>query len=74
MLIALSDEALDTLLSLAGPIEPALRDPFLRAVAAELGKHRPEEIGVGLVSRTARALQREFLRPRSGTGSVSKYN
>ena len=74
MLIALSDEALDTLLHLAGPIEPALRDPFLRAVAAELGKHRPEEIGIGLVSRTARALQREFLTPWSGTGSVSKYN
>jgi hypothetical protein len=30
MSIALSDEALDTLMHLAGPIEPALRDPFVR--------------------------------------------
>jgi hypothetical protein len=66
--IAFSDAELDVIMNLAQPLDPAMRDPFLRAVAAELERYPAEAIGVGLVSRTARRLQREFMTP--GLGSM----
>jgi hypothetical protein len=57
----LSDDALMQLERLATPIEPMLREPFLRACAIELGRHPPASVGPGLVFRTAKSLQREFL-------------
>ena len=60
-MFSLSDSELDELMSLAAPIDAAMRDPYLRAVAAELERYLAEAIGVGLVSRTARRLQREFM-------------
>jgi hypothetical protein len=59
---SLSDAELDTIMHLAQPIDPTLRDPFLRAVAIELARYEPEAIGVGLVNRVGRQLQREFLK------------
>jgi hypothetical protein len=55
---SLSDSELDVIMNLAQPLDPAMRDPFLRAVAAELRRYRPEDIGPGAVFRTAKALQR----------------
>jgi hypothetical protein len=63
-MLSLSDDELQILFDLARPLEPALRDPFLRACAAALSKY--PELGPGLVSRVVRSLQREFLRPPSG--------
>jgi hypothetical protein len=74
--LSLSDAELEIILSLASPLDPTLRDPFLRAIASQLTTHKPEEIGPGLVTRIARSeeigpglvtriartLQREFLR------------
>ena len=40
-----SDAELDVIMNLAQPIDPAVRDPFLRAVAIELERHPPEAIG-----------------------------
>ena len=61
-MLSLSDAELQIILSLAEPLDPTVRDPFLRAIASQLATHKPEEIGPGLVTRIARTLQREFLR------------
>ena len=61
-MLSLSDAELQIILSLAEPLDPTVRDPFLRAIASQLATRKPEEIGPGSVSRIARALQREFLR------------
>ena len=53
--LALSDQELDALMNFAQPLDPMMRDPFLRAVACELARHKPEAIGPGLVSRVGRA-------------------
>lgn len=60
-MLSLSDDELAVLFNLAAPIDPLMRDPFLRAVAVELDRYKPEAIGPGLVSRVGRQLQREFL-------------
>jgi hypothetical protein len=60
-LLSLSDDELDVLVNLAQPLDPQMRDPFLRACAIELGRHRPEALGPGLVSRVGRELQRQFM-------------
>jgi hypothetical protein len=60
-MLSLSDSELDVLMTLAAPIEPAMRDPFLRAVAIELERYSAEAIGPGLVSRVGRELQRQFM-------------
>jgi hypothetical protein len=60
-MLSLSDQELDVLMTLAAPLDPAMRDPFLRAVAIELGRYQPEAIGPGLVSRVGRELQRQFV-------------
>ncbi len=72
---SLSDDVLTTLTTLAAPIEAALREPFLRAVALELGRHQSDEVGAGLVHRVGRELQREFLKApaRHDPGHFSKY-
>jgi hypothetical protein len=60
MPLALDDQALVALKGLALPLEPPLREPFLRSVLNELANYAPDEIGPGLVGRIARTLQREF--------------
>jgi hypothetical protein len=45
----------------ARPLDPDLRDPFLRAVANALQGR--EVIGPGLVARVCAELQREFFHP-----------
>jgi hypothetical protein len=44
--LSLSDSELDVLMTLAAPIDPAMRDAYLRAVAIELGRYQPEAIGL----------------------------
>lgn len=69
-----SDETLSSLQALALPIEPVLRDAFLRAVAIELGRYQAAELGPGLIHRVGRELQREFLRPPARIArGVEKY-
>jgi hypothetical protein len=61
--LALSDTELDVLMNLAQPLDPAMRDPFLRAVAIELARYQPEAIGPGMINRIGRQLQRQFMTP-----------
>jgi hypothetical protein len=61
--LSFSDDEFDVVLNLAQPLDPAMRDPFLQAVAIELARYPSEAIGPGLVNRVCRQLQREFLRP-----------
>ena len=65
MPLALSDEQLDTIFDLCRPLEPLMRDPYLRAMAAEIEKLDPERVGPGSIFRIGKALQREFLRTPS---------
>ena len=59
--IAFSDAELDVIMNLAQPLDPAMRDPFLRAVAIELARYQPEAIGPGLINQVGRSLQRQFM-------------
>jgi hypothetical protein len=71
-MLSLSDDELDIVFNLARPLEPQLRDPFLRAVALELERY--EAIGPGLIFRVGKQLQREFFRPpMTHDGFNSKY-
>ena len=64
MPLSLSTEEMDLLLSLAAPIDHALRPQFLREVAQELEvKRQAGEIGEGAVHRVARTVQRRFFDP-----------
>jgi hypothetical protein len=54
------------------PLAPKDRDPFLRALAAELEK-RLRDIGPGLVHRLVRETQRQFSEPPN-LSSLSKYD
>jgi hypothetical protein len=64
MPLALTTEEMDLLLSLAGPIDQALRPQFLQEVAAELEvKRQAGEISEGSVHRVARTVQRRFFNP-----------
>ena len=49
------------IMNLAQPLDPVLRDPFLRAIAIELARYQPEAIGPGLINQVGRSLQRQFL-------------
>src|SRR5262245_6851386 len=71
-IIRLSDDELSAVMAAARPLDPDLRDPFLRAVASALqGK---AEIGPGVVARTCAELQRQFFDPPDlGRASVGKY-
>jgi hypothetical protein len=64
--LTLSDAELDVLMNLAQPLDPAMRDPFLRAVAIELARYQSAELGPGLINRVGRLLQRQFLTPSLG--------
>jgi hypothetical protein len=71
--LRLSDSELDAVMAAARPLDPDLRDPFLRAVANALqGK---AEIGPGVVARTCSEMQRQFFHPPdlSRGNDVSKY-
>lgn len=71
---SLSDEVRSALLRLAEPIGDALlREAFLDAVAIELGRYRADELGPGLVFRTAKTLQREFLTTPARHHPGAKY-
>ena len=58
-LLALNDEELAALMDGARPLPPQDRDKFLRDVAAELAKH-PEELGLDVVHRLVRDVQRKY--------------
>lgn len=61
MPMQLSDEEMQAVLAAARPIAFGERDRFLRELAAELGQYPHSEIGVGLVHRLARQVQRDFV-------------
>jgi hypothetical protein len=72
--IRLTDSELDAVMAAARPLDPDLRDPFLRAVANAL--QGQTVIGPGVVARTCAELQREFFRPpelQHAVGAQSKY-
>jgi hypothetical protein len=52
--IAFSDAELDVIMNLAAPLDPLMRDAFLRAVAIELARYQSAEVGPGLVNRVGR--------------------
>jgi hypothetical protein len=58
----LSDEDMDLLLTLAGPIDQALRPQFLQEVAQEL-EASGQAGGPGAVHRVGRVVQRRFWDP-----------
>jgi hypothetical protein len=72
--IGLSDDELSVITALAGPLPPDRRSAFLEAVIAEAATHA--EIGVGMISRIARARQRDFLLsnpiPTNGPGGATR--
>jgi hypothetical protein len=62
--LQLNDEEMNVLLTLAGPIDQALRPKFLQEVAQELeAKRQAGEIGQGSAHRVARTVQRRFWDP-----------
>jgi hypothetical protein len=60
-LLALSDNQLTIVMAMAEPLPPDLRSDFLEAVARQLAGQG--ELGDGLVSRTCRALVRQYFDP-----------
>jgi hypothetical protein len=58
--LSFSPEEMDLLLSLAAPIDPALRPAFLGAVATAIGE---QASGPGLVHQVGKRIQREFWTP-----------
>jgi hypothetical protein len=71
--LRLSDSELDAVFAAARPLDPDLRDPFLRAVANALQGRTI--IGPGVVARTCAELQRQFFHPfdLSRSNGTSKY-
>ena len=66
MLLALDDASLEIIMTAAQPLEPPERAAFLQALAHALAT--APVLGPGIVSRTCRELQREFLRPEAPVG------
>jgi hypothetical protein len=62
----LSDEELRIVMTLAEPLHPSRRGPFLQAVMQAAAKH--PTIGPGLISRIARAVQKNFAGRMPATG------
>jgi hypothetical protein len=58
--IRLTDDQLATINRIAAPLAPADRSHFLRDVAEALNGH---ELGDGIVTRVAAAMQGRYLRP-----------
>jgi hypothetical protein len=65
--ISLDDDSMIALMDACRPLRLQDRDQFIRALAGELEKHRPGEVGPGLVHRLARDLQRRFFDAPVGT-------
>lgn len=61
--IRLSDTELDAVFTACRPLDPALRDPFLQAVAHALQQDCGGEVGPGTVARVCRDMQRQFWHP-----------
>ena len=57
-MIALTDEQLEIIYRVAGPLHPADRGAYLQVVAELLNGH---EIGDGVVARAAKEAQRRFM-------------
>jgi hypothetical protein len=70
--LALTDTQMNTVISLAEPLEPADRDTYLRQVAERLNGH---ELGDGYVTRVCREVQSGLFRPPdfSRASGSSKY-
>jgi hypothetical protein len=68
-LISLSDSELQIVME---ALHRRDRDPFLRDVAAELGKY--PEIGIGIIGRVCAKIQRQHLAPGTGHNAGSKYS
>jgi hypothetical protein len=60
--LRLSDDELDAVFAACRPLDPDLRDPFLRALAHAL-QDCAGEVGPGTVARVCRELQRQFFDP-----------
>jgi hypothetical protein len=58
--LCLSDSEITTIMAMARPLPPDARGAFLERVAARLAG---QVLGDGLVARTCRELQREYLDP-----------
>jgi hypothetical protein len=64
MPIALNDDEMSVLMSLAGPIDQAKRPQFMQEVAEQLEAQRQAGgIGEGSIHRLARTIQRRFFDP-----------
>jgi hypothetical protein len=61
--IKLTDAELDSIFAASRPLDPAMRDPFLQAVANALQQDCSGEIGPGTVARVCRDMQRQFFDP-----------
>ena len=72
--IKLTDSELDAVMAHARPLDPDLRDPFLRSVSNAL--QGQTVIGPGVVARVCAEMQRQFFRPPDfshAVGAQSKY-
>jgi hypothetical protein len=66
--LALTNAQLATIQTLAAPLHPRDRGPFLERVAERLRGF--ESLGDGLVTRIAREAQREFFKPPNLNGAA----
>ena len=65
--LSLSDAELDVIMNLAAPLNPALRDPFLRAVAIELARYPSEAISpLGCSTASAASCSGSSITPALG--------
>jgi hypothetical protein len=73
--IKLTDDELTAVMAHARPLDPDLRDPFLRSVANAL--QGQAVIGPGVVARVCAEMQRQFFTPPDlsvgAAGRGSKY-
>ena len=72
MPLALSDAELTAVMDACQPLRPYDRDPFLRALAQELG--REPQLGPGVIHPVARNLQKQFFDPPNLSAIVNKYD
>ena len=72
-MFSLSNSELDVIMNLALPLDPAMRNPFLGAVAVELRRYQPEDIGPGLISRVAAVCSASSSSAAGGSFGIGKY-